>query len=189
MSEEDSFLCPICGEDLTGEEALWRQVHINKCLAKGGKEKEKESQEETCPVCHQSLSRFSTKIAQAHINRCLDKQQKKIANRRNDERCPFCGASLKDLTPRELKIHEQTCRQINKAMEANVIRFPKVVEVLPTPEEWEIIDREKPIFIEPKTRGNKITNYVGDVFNTSDLQHINNESFSLKDFMDSFESA
>ena len=177
--EDDSFKCPICGEDLTESDSMWRQVHINTCLAKRGKPKECVSEERSCPVCGEDLSRLSAPLAEKHVNRCLDKKQRQKAEKRENERCPFCGMNIKNLTHRQRVIHNQTCQHTNNAQEADVVLYPKVVETLPTPEEWEIIERREPkLAAEKETEALKEeAPLIGKKLFTSDVQCIEKAPF------------
>ena len=194
MSDDDdeSFNCPVCGEDLTELDSMWRQVHITSCLSKQGKPSERPCQVEECPVCGENLSRMSASLAQKHINKCLDRKQQTIAQKRETERCPFCGMNIKNLNSRQRKIHQQTCQETNKAQTADVVLYPKVVETLPTPEEWEIIEQRGPVLAQQKLpiEEQEKAPLIGKVYMTSDLQcldkhhYFNNDEIMDDDLLD-----
>ena len=188
-SDDNSFNCPICGEDLSELDSMWRQIHINSCLSKQGKPSERPCQVETCPVCGENLARLSASLARVHVNRCLDKQTKLKAKNRKTERCPFCGMNIKNLNARQRKIHEQTCQETNKAQTADVIQYPKIVESLLTPEEFQIVEKRGPVFVTPKPPEKKAEEVplFGKYYLTSDLQCLEKHYYNQKEEITQFD--
>lgn len=181
LSEEDEgFFCPVCNEDLTEQNSLWRQIHINTCLSKAGKPEEKPCQTNACPICNADLSNLSAQVAERHINRCLDNQARHESLTRTSERCPFCGVNLKGMSERQRKVHQQMCRETEKATESSVYQYPKVVEYLETPAEWEIVQETGPILVDysKQSKESNETPIFGEIFTTSQLQLVDKHFYS-----------
>lgn len=185
-SDSDAFLCPVCGKDIGDLEQLFRQLHINSCLAKKGPADQKPCKEEKCPICGKLLAHLTAKLARKHVNKCIDNQAKQNAQKRSTERCPICGANLKSMSERERRIHQQTCQDTEHTTNADVVVYPKIVEDLPTPAEWEIIPQTEPKFIHPDPE-KKFEIYdiednplaiFGIIHNTGELQFAHKYKFS-----------
>ncbi|EAY16740.1 hypothetical protein TVAG_067450 [Trichomonas vaginalis G3] len=179
--DDEGFYCPICNADLTEQDSMWRQVHINNCLAKEGKPEEKPCQVQLCPICNMDLTHVSAKIAESHINHCLDSQAQKNSIKRTSDRCPYCGANLKGLTERQKKVHQQMCRETEKATDSSIYQYPKVVETLETPAEWEVAQEVGPITVDSKLPNPKNEEEIpifGEVFTTDQLQFVDKHFYS-----------
>lgn len=178
IDDESDALCPICGEDLGGMDSMWRQIHVNGCVTKSGNKKNKQCREQLCPICGEILGNMSVSLANRHINKCMDKEAQKNSISRKTERCPVCGMSIKNLNPRDRIMHEQICQKADGVRNVEIIRFPKIVESLPTPQEWEIIDSsisydKSDIFPNPLEMPQ-----LGTVIRTGDLQKTDQFSYS-----------
>lgn len=175
MSEpEFSILCPVCGADLSDLDEMWRLIHVNGCLA-GAQREEREAE---CPICGAGIRHLSAELANHHINACIDRSQRSAAERRPTERCPICGVCIRGLSERQRRIHDQTCRKSENAVLAPVIHYPKVVERLPTPAEWEV---RAPVPAAPPQPTN-VGPVLGRVIQTASIQGIDGLSFSNAPF-------
>ena len=189
MSEDEPSVicpCPVCGEELAEMDEMWRQIHINGCLTKEQPSMLQRCQVEKCPICGRRLNHLSADLATKHINECIDKKQREEAVDRPTERCRFCGMCLKGLTERQLKLHDQGCRKTDRVVQADVIQYPKVVESLPTPAEWEVHREFKPRFVTPVKRScSEPVPIFGRTVNVDQLQNfegyeLTNEPYALK---------
>lgn len=167
---EFCYLCPICNSDLSDLDEMWRSIHVNSCLAKI----QNPERETRCPICNADISHLNEDLANRHINNCIDNNQRKIAKERPNERCPICGKCIRDLNERQRRIHDQTCKKSENVKVANVIHYPKVIESLPTPQEWELYERLPPK-LEPTTTNDGPI--FGKVIQTSSLQGIDGFNF------------
>lgn len=177
--EEKGCICPFCGEDLGEFDLMWRTIHVNGCGSAQDPQSAQRSNFEECPICHYHLNHLSIDLATKHINQCMDRQAKLQSSNRSTERCPFCGQCLKDMTERQRKIHDQTCRGVSKVQEVGVFQYPKIIENLPTPEEWETERRIEPKFVEPVNDKKVQINIpiFGEVSQTEVIQHIDGLKF------------
>lgn len=176
--------CPVCGEELANLDEFWRQIHINGCLSKEQPSMLQRCQVDKCPICGKKLGNLSAELANMHINECMDKKTSIQSTKKKTERCPFCGQCLKGMNDRQRKIHDQTCRKSDKIKEVDVVRYPKIVEDLPTPAEWETEREFRPIFIEPQSQTPKQsdTPLYGKTFHTWEIQRIQGFQFSNDPF-------
>ena len=88
------------------------------------------------------------------------------------------------MNERQRKIHDQTCRKSDKIKEVDVVRYPKVVEDLPTPAEWETEREIKPVFVEPQSQKPDHSDIpiYGKTFQTWEIQGIDGFLFSNDPF-------
>ena len=89
------------------------------------------------------------------------------------------------MNDRQRKIHDQTCRKSEKIKEVDVVRYPKVVEDLPTPAEWETLSEIKPVFVDPQSQqapNNSDIPLYGRTFHTWEIQRIQGFDFSNDPF-------
>jgi hypothetical protein len=163
--------CPVCGIEIADLDELWREIHVRDCLARNNPSMLQPCGMEKCQFCGKKLSSMSADFANRHINQCMDKRQKRVSESRSTERCPFCGQNLRDMKERQRKIHDQTCQGISRAREAEVVSYPKVIESLPTPAEWELEKPVEPVFVvnDPLVRGSDVPQF-GRMMMTWDLQ-------------------
>ena len=171
----EKFLCPICFEDLNSFDEIWRQIHINSCISKSNK---KINQIEICPICNLNISNLSINLANKHINKCMDENIKNQSLNRKTERCPYCGISLKGISNKERLIHDQTCEHVEKIQKVDVIKYPKIVENLPTPKEWELFNLEKNNFNNKLNFLNENIPNIGLILNSNSLQNLDNYFFT-----------
>lgn len=176
--------CPVCGQELASMDELWRQIHINGCLTKEQPSMMQRCEIEKCPICGKRLNHLSADIATKHINECMDKQTVQQSSNRKSERCQFCGQCLKGMSERQRKLHDQTCRKSDRIQEVQVIQYPKVVEDLPTPAEWETAQVFHPVFVDTQTVQIQQQNLplFGKTYNTREIQHIEHLNFSNDPF-------
>jgi hypothetical protein len=117
-------------------------------------------------------------MATKHINECMDRERRQRAPSRPQERCPFCGQSLRDLSDRQRQLHDQTCRKTSAVQEADVVHYPKVVESLPTPAEWEIVQEVRPVFVNNEPMVPEDIPVFGVLMRLGDLQSLTGFQFT-----------
>ena len=181
MNEEEiGFPCPICGMDLSDMDEMWRLVHVNSCLAQNQIPMKQKASEANCPICNADISHLTAELATRHVNDCMDRVQKHVSENRQTERCPICGQCIKNLNERQRRLHSQTCRKSENAKEAEIVYYPKVVESLPTPAEWEILEQQNYNNISRQINRedeNMRIPIFGKITETSSLQGIDGFSF------------
>ena len=183
MNDDDNQVicpCPVCGEELAHLDEMWRSIHVNGCLSKNDPSLNQRCEIEKCPFCKKRLNHLSATLANAHINECMDKSISEKASKRKNERCPICGQSIKNLTERQRKLQEQTCMKADRVQEVDVYQYPKVVESLPTPEEWETETIFHPQFVSSKPLQSLNDSHVpifGEIYQTIEIQGITDFNF------------
>jgi hypothetical protein len=179
MGEGEEILCPcpVCGMELAELDGLWREVHVRDCMARGDPWLSTACQIEKCDFCGKKLFYMSAELANRHVNECMDQHQKRIGESRLTDRCVYCGQNIKDMGDRQRKIHNQTCQGVSRTREAEVIAYPKVVESVATPAEWEIEKRQQPNFVASEPLTVSEVPRFGRIVHTWDLQNLSGYEF------------
>jgi hypothetical protein len=108
----------------------------------------------------------------------MDRNQKRIASGRSTERCPFCGQAIRWLSDRQRRLHDQTCRRTDAVTEVDVVQYPKVVEDLTTPAEWEAEVSAAPVFVVNDRLEIAQVPLFGELHRTWELQGIQGYEYS-----------
>ncbi|KAI8391376.1 uncharacterized protein BYT42DRAFT_556664 [Radiomyces spectabilis] len=89
----DTYLCPICGQDLTlVRSSLLRQRHVEQCLdqphepVQTSESVPGELEFEYCVFCGKDIARLSDTIRTSHVNQCLDELAREEEENRKREK-------------------------------------------------------------------------------------------------------
>jgi hypothetical protein len=170
--------CPVCGEELAELDEMWRRIHINGCLAQAAPAMLQRCQTDKCPICSARLRHLSAQLATRHVNECMDRRQQRVAAQRPSERCPFCGLAIHGMSERQRRLHDQMCRKADAVTDADVVQYPKVVEALPTPADWETAGRVGPVLVEPVRTDPAGVPRFGTLLQSRELQSISGYEYS-----------